>query len=609
MVGIDDYDQQALDGKTGSVRQAETVLRRLRTRAGWDNSHLLQLADLGSRDPGSAQHPSRRILPTRRNLEWAFQTWLRQKASAGDVVLFYYAGRTGSVVRAEEQTQEPRIDYFLMPSDADPQDVAHTGWPLDRALDLYPGKYQVICWLATSVAGPAAPAGGNPRRVAPSGRDWLSRLVRWPGVTAWLAAESLPDPAADNPADLFTQALLQGLGQPDRKSNLAACLRSLQENPKLKARGFQTMGGVPPEWTVWAGDPNPSQAAPRPEMILQVGHADKITGIVSSSDGRTMISASMDSTLRAWSIEQKALTRVLTGHWVGVTALGLSRDGRWLISGGGRSHVLVHDLTQDFAVKQVLRQPHDGRIERVLLLPDGVHFVTVDQNAKTFLWNLSEPVLKPQPWLTDQECLKEAAGGDAETGKVAVLCGSGEIRVMGASGDPADPLILRPSSARFSALALAPDGHWLAAGREDGTILLRDLKTDKQAQQKIAETSITQLAISRRELLAAVHDQGVKLLPISGGLNQSPSIAVSEQPVRVLSFSPSGRTLAMAGDNPEVSLWNVEADRPTRTATLAAAPVVSFLGFSGDNRTLLVGGADGARSGSRPSLQPASTPA
>ena len=92
--------------------------------------------------------------------------------------------------------------------------------------------------------------------------------------------------------------------------------------------------------------------------MLQLGHADKVTGLVSTVDGVTTFTASEDSTIRVWSGREKSLLRVLTGHSVGVTALALSRDDRWLVSGCGRGTVLVHDLKRDFEPKG----PQDHRI-------------------------------------------------------------------------------------------------------------------------------------------------------------------------------------------------------------------------------------------------------
>src|SRR5205823_4908093 len=125
---------------------------------------------------------------------------------------------------------------------------------------------------------------------------------------------------------------------------------ALQSNPVLKRQGFQTLGATPSRLNLWASLFGLPAIAARPEMMLQVGHGDRVTAIVTSPDGQRIITASRDSTVRVWSLKDKSLLRVLTGHEVGATALGWSRDGRWLVSGGGRpaNAVMIHDLNQDF---------------------------------------------------------------------------------------------------------------------------------------------------------------------------------------------------------------------------------------------------------------------
>ena len=79
------------------------------------------------------------------------------------------------------------------------------------------------------------------RRGLPGWRGW-----RWPGVTAWLASDRRAGAAgeADTRGTSFTQALLDALGasgplqERDRRPNLAACLKDLQQNPQLKLQGF-----------------------------------------------------------------------------------------------------------------------------------------------------------------------------------------------------------------------------------------------------------------------------------------------------------------------------------------------------------------------------------
>ena len=333
IVGVGNYRDPAILDSPPAVDQALEVLKWFRA-AGWDESHQLLLRDFGTSDPGTPEAPAPNILPSRANLDWAIRQWLMPKARPGDMVVFYYAGRAAAVVTPQGPRIEPRVDYYLLPIDGFQSSAATTGWSLDRAVDdCARRRIKVVCWLATTVQGRSTPAAapppiGRPSNTPnPTGQDWLSRLARWPGVTAWLAADRPPGigQAAD-PITPFTTALLDSLGKPNLEDNLAACLKALQRDPTLKRQGFSALGGVPPDLSLWADQFGKPVRPPTPEMVLQVGHADKITGLVSSADGRLLMSASMDSTLRVWSPRKRSLLRVLTGQMVGATAPGAERQ-------------------------------------------------------------------------------------------------------------------------------------------------------------------------------------------------------------------------------------------------------------------------------------------
>ena len=397
-----------------SVQHAFSVLKWFSSTGGWDRNHLLLLTDFGGNDdPGTTVSPAPNITPSKRNLDWAVQTWLASKAQPGDVIVFFFAGQSRAVVSSDPAVSP---EYYLVPTDALADSLAARGWALDRALDVLArqGKFRIVSLLATGlqIQQSGNPGKGRPDNPARYARDWLRRLARWPGVTAWLASTRPPVHSTSDPAAPFTAALLEGLGTKGHRQNLAGCLLTLQQNPKLKAGGFQTVGGVPPHLTLWADDIGAAIKHAKPEMVLQVGHADRVHDIVSTADGRLIITASQDSTVRVWSTRQKVLLRVLTGHAVGVTSLGLSRDGRWLVSGGGRGEIFIHDLAHDFARRSVGRQPHDerARVEQIVMLPDGKHFISIDSKAQAFLWDLAQPSLSPRPWLSEVACRQVIRG-------------------------------------------------------------------------------------------------------------------------------------------------------------------------------------------------------
>jgi WD40 repeat protein len=588
-----------------AVPQALRLLGWFGRTAGWDRRNLLLLTDFGgSNDPGTVESPAPNITPTKKNLDWAFREWLKPRAKPDDLIVFYFAGQARSLAPKNAAVSP---EYHLLPNDALSENLAASGWSLDRALDVYAkqAKYHIVCWLGTTLRWETPPGARNvrgPDSVAQS-RDWLHRLARWPGVTVWLASDGSPATAPADLATAFTQALLAGFGTGDHKQNLSGCLQSLRHSAQLK--GFRAIGGVPPHLNLWSDRVERPDRSPQPEMVLQVGHADRISDLVSTPDGRLVLTASQDSTIRVWSTAQNALLRVLTGHSVGTTALRMSDDSRWLISGGGRGEVLVHDLARDFARKTVVRQPHDSdsRIVRIAMLPDGAHVITLDSHARAFIWDLSSTTLTARPWLPGVECREVASGGRGQAGSVAAWLGDGTIHLCGPAG--AGGAAIRAPAGKLTGLSVSPDGRLVALAYDDGRVVLRETKGGRQSERKGALGPVRQLLFVSSSRLAAGHDAGVGLFAIDEPLALGAETALrSDRGVEKLAVSPDGGLLAACALDTG-ALWVWKLDRDTPTAPILADPNagVTTLAFSSDGHALLTGTRLGSVA-SRPIGQP-----
>ncbi len=119
------------------------------------------------------------------------------------------------------------------------------------------------------------------------------------------------------------------------------------------------------------------------------------------------------------------------------------------------------------------------------------------------------------------------------------------------------------------ALALGPDGRTLASGGEDRAVTLWD--------------------VPARARLATLGPPGGPLPP--PGDERYLDLALSW--VRALAFSPDGRTLAAAGPDRRVNVWNVPARRLTARLRGHALDVWA-VAFSPDGRRIVSGGNDRA---------------
>lgn len=76
-----------------------------------------------------------------------------------------------------------------------------------------------------------------------------------------------------------------------------------------------------------------------------LAHPSAISSLSLSPDGRELVSAGHDASLRFWSLEKRSCTQEITSHRTmrgeGVCCVVWSRDGKWVASGGGDGVVKV----------------------------------------------------------------------------------------------------------------------------------------------------------------------------------------------------------------------------------------------------------------------------
>lgn len=76
-----------------------------------------------------------------------------------------------------------------------------------------------------------------------------------------------------------------------------------------------------------------------------LAHPASISSLSLSPDGRELVSAGHDASLRFWSLEKRSCTQEITNHRVmrgeGICDVVWSQDGRWVVSGGGDGVVKV----------------------------------------------------------------------------------------------------------------------------------------------------------------------------------------------------------------------------------------------------------------------------
>ncbi|MCP4662466.1 MAG: hypothetical protein GY856_44275, partial [bacterium] len=189
--------------------------------------------------------------------------------------------------------------------------------------------------------------------------------------------------------------------------------------------------------------------------------------------------------------------------------------------------------------------------------------------------------------------LNRSSGGEPEDPEVyhALRVASGRL-----GSDRTEVLLGHQDAVR--ALALAPDGHTVASGSEDGELRLSDLERPQEGTASVGSFAggLRALAFAPdgRELAAGSADGSLRLFE-RARIDQPPRLLVpAGAVVSALSYRPGTPMLAVARADGRVRLWNIDAPDAGPTELDGAGPApIRALAWSPDGGSLAAGGDGG----------------
>ena len=154
--------------------------------------------------------------------------------------------------------------------------------------------------------------------------------------------------------------------------------------------------------------------------------------------------------------------------------------------------------------------------------------------------------------------------------------------------------LLTAHTSAVKCLAFSPDGHILASGGEDGTILLWHRSTGAQKVLTESTESVSNLAFSPDGQTLANGSVGTIRFwdPVTG--EQKGALTGLPEHINNLSFSPDGKTIVSVtwGDG-EVCISDVITGKPQKTFTVQMTDNVFSVAFSPDSKIVAIGNSDG----------------
>jgi WD40 repeat protein len=286
-----------------------------------------------------------------------------------------------------------------------------------------------------------------------------------------------------------------------------------------------------------------------------------------------------------------------------VLCVAYSCDGERLASGGRDGALRVRDenLWRD---KIVVIAGHTGPVRAVAFSPDGLHLASAGDDRVVRIFELTNK----------KDVFREDRGGKPYQERFRLTHHRRPVRALGyslngrylASADDGGALWLtqtagKPASRRLQGhdkvvrgLAFSQDGQRLASAGEDRLVKVWDTATGELLFQLALSGHVSSLVWGKgKQLAAAIDAQGKE-----GGVvvwddperRRQPRALLSQTGgVRCLAASPVDGTLALAGRDGTIRLWDGKAGSLTRNLRGPSGTVTS-LAFRPDGRFLASGG-------------------
>jgi serine/threonine protein kinase len=291
-----------------------------------------------------------------------------------------------------------------------------------------------------------------------------------------------------------------------------------------------------------------------------VGHAGAVVAAAASDEGRWIVSAGTDATLKIWNASSGALVRTVP---LDGPPSALAVDDQRALTGHKGGMIVLWDLER---AEKIATFQHGNGTVTALAFCGGDTFAAVAQDGSVALFNIRTPA--------GQIVLLDARDGGATLAVAAndrdLLATAGPDRTMRLWRTPAATLArsYRSNGGDITAIAISPDGRRQAAAAADGAVRVWHNSSSRPVNVLRGGEGrrIAALAFGPDGTLAAAGEDGrVALWRLDRSRIER---TLDGGPLRALSFSPSGRQLIGAGSDGVVRVWVLTGNSPNAKASL-----------------------------------------
>ena len=293
----------------------------------------------------------------------------------------------------------------------------------------------------------------------------------------------------------------------------------------------------------------------RCQRVFAHGHEQAITAVAVTADGRFGVSGSRDSTLRLWDLATAECLRVYDRYRTAITAVALTPDGRFIISGSDDGTLCLWKFEAAEYVR--LFEGHKAEVTAAAVTPDGLYLVSGSQDHALRLWELATG-----------KCARTFEGHQGGVNAVA-LAPNGRFLVSGGQDhalrlwDVMTGKCMRTFEGHHGAVtaaAVAPNGSFIVSGSADGTLGVWDVATAKRLhtfQGHRERVNSAAIAPAGTFMVSGSADGTVRLWNLLTAKCLR-TFQEHQGDVTAVAITPDGRFIISGSADQTLRLWNLE---------------------------------------------------
>ncbi|MEM7473520.1 MAG: protein kinase [Planctomycetota bacterium] len=277
---------------------------------------------------------------------------------------------------------------------------------------------------------------------------------------------------------------------------------------------------------------------------FQHGHGN-LSCVSIDPTGKWILTCGQDVKIRVWESSTGNLVHTLSGHTVSIFDAEFSPDGKQIASASGGNNLRVW-ATESGNELQILKG-HKGQVLDVAFFDDGTQILSGSQDNTLRIWNLGQ-----RPPVRE----------------------------------------LRPNQGTISSVSFTPEAKRLVIGGHNGEIRLLDaangntVRTFGKHQDKVVDVAVSP---DGRLVASASRDHHARVWEVESG--QQVCDCEHATQVFTVRFSADGKSIYTGGSSKRVDVWEVATGVRNRELTQHDDPVLS-LASSNDGRFLASGEAN-----------------